>query len=236
VAKISIKNVNIDFPILDFKSRSFRHTVLFSATGGKIGIGSGNIVYIRALEDISCEIEDGDRVGLVGNNGAGKSTFLKMLAGIYAPSSGSLLVKGKISSMLSISLGMDMEASGFENIFIRGAVIGIRPEKMKSLVEEISSFSELGDYLNFPIRTYSTGMLMRLAFSISTCVSSEIILMDEWLSVGDSDFVEKAKGRLKSMVDNSNILVLASHNLGLVKQQCNKIYKLDKGAISKFEG
>ena len=180
---------------------------------------------------MSFEFREGDRVGITGHNGSGKSTLLRVLAGVYEPVSGKLTVQGRIASMLSIALGMDGEATGYENIFICGAVLGERPKHMSRVVDEIVEFCELGDYLEMPVRTYSTGMYMRLAFAISTSIPADIILMDEWLSVGDAAFAEKAQARLNKMLEQAKILVLASHSPDLVKQTCNKVIVLDHGSI-----
>jgi len=205
-----------------------------TATGGILAHDAQDRVTVRALDNISFQFKEGDRVGLLGHNGAGKSTLLRLLAGIYEPSQGHLETYGSISSMLNISLGMDYEATGIENIYLRGHLMGVPPKKMHSLIDEISDFTELGDYLHLPMRTYSSGMAMRLAFAVSTSVEADIILMDEWLSVGDVSFVEKAKKRLDKMVSNSKLIVLASHSKELIESQCNKVFQLDHGKLTKI--
>jgi lipopolysaccharide transport system ATP-binding protein len=191
-------------------------------------------VVVRALNSLSFEFSEGDRVGIIGHNGSGKSTLLRVLAGAYEPVSGSIKVVGRIASMLSISLGMDMEATGYENIYLRGAVMALNPQQIDSLVDEICDFSGLGEYIDMPMRTYSTGMAMRLAFAISTSVAADIILMDEWLSAGDASFSEKAQGRLARLLDQAKILVLATHDEGLIRSTCNRILQLDHGDLVKF--
>lgn len=202
-----------------------------AATGGLLAKDALERVVARALDSISFDFYEGDRIGLIGHNGSGKSTLLRLLAGIYEPTSGFLKVNGHVTSMLSITLGMDMEATGIENIYMRGHIMGIRPRQMKNLIEDIAEFSGLGDYIYLPIRTYSSGMTMRLAFAICTSVDADIILMDEWLSAGDAEFAEKSEARLNKIVGNARIVVLASHNHTMLNQRCNKILRLEHGKI-----
>jgi lipopolysaccharide transport system ATP-binding protein len=232
---IRASNVIVEFPVYGGSNRSLKKVIMRTATGGILAHDSHDKVTVRALDDISFEFTEGDRIGLLGHNGAGKSTLLRLLAGIYEPSQGHIEIQGSISSMLNISLGMDYEATGIENIYLRGHFMGIPPKKMHLLIDEISEFTELGDYLHLPMRTYSSGMAMRLAFAVSTSVDADIILMDEWLSVGDVNFVEKAKIRMDNMVGKSKIIVLASHNRALIESQCNKIYQLEHGKLMFLE-
>lgn len=190
-------------------------------TGGEIGRNVSNQVSVTALHDLSINLKSGDRLGVMGPNGAGKSTLLRVIAGIYAPTSGSIEVKGRIASLIDISLGMELEASGFENIRMRGVMMGLSLKQIKSLEEEIAEFTELGPYLNMPIRSYSTGMHMRLGFAVSTAVPADILLMDEWLSVGDEAFKIKAEKRLEDYVNKSSILVLASHSKETIEKLTN---------------
>jgi lipopolysaccharide transport system ATP-binding protein len=184
---------------------------------------------VKALSDLSFEFSRGDRVGLVGHNGSGKTTLLRVLSGIYEPVRGRLEVSGRVSSLLDLSLGMDHEATGLENIVLRGVLMGLSPSTIETKVDEIAEFSELGDYLSMPIRTYSSGMLLRLAFAVSTCVASEILLLDEWLSVGDAAFRDKAERRLLEMIESSSIVVLASHDENLIKRFCSRVLRLEHG-------
>ena len=190
-------------------------------TGGEIGRNVSNQVSVTALRDLSLNLKSGDRLGVMGPNGAGKSTLLRVIAGIYEPTSGSIEVKGRIASLIDISLGMELEASGFENIRMRGVMMGLSLKQIKSLEEEIADFTELGPYLNMPIRSYSTGMHMRLGFAVSTAVPADILLMDEWLSVGDEAFKIKAEKRLEDYVNKSSILVLASHSKETIEKLTN---------------
>jgi len=234
MAHITARDVFVDFPIYGSHSRSFKKALFRAATGGLIARDHDRVV-VRALNGVSFELRDGDRVGLVGHNGSGKSTLLRVLTGAYEPVAGTVEVDGRVASMLNIQLGMDTEATGYENIYLRGVVMGFRPIEIKPLVDEIVAFSELGDYIHMPMRTYSSGMAMRLAFSVSTCVSAEILLMDEWLSVGDAEFSEKARKRLNDLVGQAKILVLASHDESLIRANCNKIMRLSHGNLTSTE-
>jgi lipopolysaccharide transport system ATP-binding protein len=184
---------------------------------------------------LTFSMHEGDRVALVGHNGSGKTTLLRVLAGAYEPVVGSIEVNGRVASMLSIVLGIDPDATGYENISLRAAIMGMRVRDIPPLVQEICDFSELGEFIDMPIRTYSTGMMMRLAFAISTCVPADIVLMDEWLAVGDPAFREKAQQRLRRMVDRAKILVLASHDERLIRDNCNRILRLDHGTLVSDE-
>ena len=177
----------------------------------------------------------GDRLGLIGHNGSGKSTLLQVLGGIYEPTSGELSVSGEITSMLGISLGMDADGTGLENIYLRGRLLGLSKRRLDGMIDDIAEFAGIGEYLHLPLRTYSSGMAMRLAFSIMTSVDADIILMDEWLSVGDAEFIQKAQARLAKIMDKARMVVIASHNLALVEGQCNVILSLEHGKIVKLE-
>lgn len=232
---IKLKDVSVIFPIYNASNRSLKKRVINMATGGKIATDSGKKVMINSLTNINLELKKGDRVGLTGHNGAGKSTLLRVLSGVYVPSRGTIESNGKIVSLLDISVGMDGESTGYENIMLRGVLLGYSSEQIAEKIDEIAEFSELGDYLNMPMRTYSSGMNLRLAFSIITAFPADIILMDEWLSVGDAGFNKKASERLEEMVKESSILVLASHDEALVKRLCNKIITLEHGQIKEIE-
>lgn len=232
---IIAKNITVDFPIYGIKSRSLKTSIISATIGGGFAKSSSDRVVVRALDEISFEFHEGDRVGLVGHNGSGKSTLLRVLAGIYEPTGGSLSVKGQVASLLDIFLGMDMDATGLENILMRGVIMGVSTRKMRSMVDNIADFSGIGDYLHLPMRTYSSGMAMRLAFATSTSLDADIILMDEWLSVGDAEFVEKAKKRLDTLIKDARMVVIASHNLELIKNQCNRVLKLDHGKAVDFD-
>ena len=227
---IQLDNVSVRFPIYDAKHRSIKQKVLKAATGGAI-LESGKIVEVEALKNVSLEIKEGERVALVGHNGSGKTTLLRVLAGVYAPVTGTVSVKGQITSLLDVTLGMDLEATGLENIYIRGLFMGLKPKAIRQLVNDIVEFSELGGFIDMPVRTYSSGMVLRLAFAISTSIKPEILLMDEWISVGDSDFRKRAEQRLMSLVEQAGILVMATHDNGLAERICSRKVLIQHGSI-----
>ena len=230
MALISLKNVSVSFPIYGAGSASLKKTLASSVTGGRFGKETG-INVVQALSNINLELKSGDRLGLVGHNGAGKSTLLRALAGVYEPSAGEFVRQGTVASLIDPALGIEPDASGVENIMLRGLVMGMSKRQIDDLTPDICEFSGLGEYVNMPVRTYSTGMLMRLAFSISTSVEADILLMDEWLSVGDADFTAKAEQRMKDVVAKSGILVLASHSPELIAKECNRVIHLEHGRI-----
>ncbi len=229
MSRVIAKNIVVEFPVYGGKSRSLKSALIRTATGGLLAKDAADRVVVRAISNLSFEFHEGDRVGIIGHNGSGKSTLLRTIAGAYEPVSGTIDVIGRLATMLSITLGMDTEATGYENIFLRATVMGLRPREIEPLVDEICAFSELGDYIHMPLRTYSSGMSMRLAFAISTSFPADIVLMDEWMSVGDAAFSQKAQDRLKNMIDSAKILILATHDASLIKQNCNKIMRLDHG-------
>jgi lipopolysaccharide transport system ATP-binding protein len=229
VPHISAEGICVEFPIWNPSHRSLKNAVLRATTGGRLARESSTRVVVQALSDLSFEFERGDRIGLVGNNGSGKTTLLRVLSGIYEPVRGRLEVSGRVSSLLDLSLGMDHEATGLENIVLRGVLMGLPPVAIQAKVNEIAEFSELGDYLSMPIRTYSSGMLLRLAFAVSTSVAPEILLLDEWLGVGDAGFRDKAERRLLELIESSAIMVLASHDESLIRRFCSRMLRLEHG-------
>jgi lipopolysaccharide transport system ATP-binding protein len=228
---IEAKDLVVEFPVFTNGHRSLKNAVLNMSTGGKLARSSGNKVSVRAVDNLSFSIKKGERVGLIGHNGSGKTTLLRILAGAYEPVSGYLKVKGRIASLLDINLGMDVDASGYDNIFLRGIMMGLTPQEIRAKTDDIAEFTELGEYLDMPVRTYSSGMQLRLAFAVATSVDADIVVMDEWLSVGDAAFNEKAAQRLKGFVDNASILVIATHSPELLKNVCNRAFKMEHGRI-----
>lgn len=231
MALIKFDNVTVDFPIYNASGRSLKKRLIQVATGGQLGADKDGRVIVRALEGLTFTLKDGDRVGLLGHNGAGKSTLLRLLSGVYHPSSGKAEIKGNIGSLIDISLGTDPEATGRENIYLRGGLLGMTKGQINAQIDEIIEFSELGDFVDMPLRTYSTGMHLRLAFAVSTVIRPEILLMDEWLSVGDEGFKAKAEARMNEVVKSTNILVIASHSKELVRHTCNRVIWLEHGKI-----
>ncbi|WCP67273.1 ABC transporter ATP-binding protein [Vibrio tubiashii] len=232
---LTAENLTVEFPIYENSHRSLKKKVINMTTGGKIGSDAGKHPVVRALDGLNFNIKEGDRVGLVGHNGSGKTTLLRVLNGVYSPVQGSLKATGRIASLLDVSMGLDPDATGFENIFIKGLMDGLSPDVIKGKIDEIADFTELGEYLNLPVKTYSSGMMLRLAFSISTSVEADIIIMDEWLSVGDAAFNQKASERLTSLIDKSSILVIASHDPNLIENVCNRKIHMEHGKIISDE-
>jgi lipopolysaccharide transport system ATP-binding protein len=232
---ICAENLSVEFPVFTQTHRSLKNAVLNATTGGMIAAGAKKRTVVRALDNANFVLKEGDRVGLIGHNGSGKTTLLRVLSGVYEPTGGALSVKGKVIALLELSLGMDNEATGYENIFLRGALLGWKPRELKSHIEEIAAFSELGDYLEMPVKTYSSGMMMRLAFAISTAITADVLLMDEWLSVGDSEFNAKASARLDELLEKSKILVLATHSVELVRRVCNRVFRLEHGIMQEID-
>lgn len=222
MAHIKLHEASVEIPIYSNHNRSIKNSLLKKFTKDKVLPHS-----VKALSNITLQLKDGDRLGVMGPNGAGKSTLLRTLAGVYLPTSGTIEVKGRVASLIDISLGMEVEATGFENIRMRGIMMGLSLKQIKSMEDEIADFSGLGDFLHMPIRTYSTGMHMRLGFAVSTAVEADIILMDEWLSVGDSEFILKAEKRLENFIERSSILVIASHSEDLIKKTTKQILRLE---------
>jgi ABC-type polysaccharide/polyol phosphate transport system ATPase subunit len=192
------------------------------------------IIEVRALQDVSLQFHEGERVGIVGHNGAGKSTLLKVLAGIYPPSQGRRIVEGRISSLFDIALGFEMDASGWENICFRGYLQGETPQTIRAKIQPIADFTELGDFLNMPVRYYSAGMMVRLAFSIATAIEPEILLVDEVLSVGDMAFQEKARVRMREMIAKAKLIVIVSHDLINLTQLCDRAVWMDHGRVRRL--
>jgi lipopolysaccharide transport system ATP-binding protein len=231
MTSMHLENVTVDFPIYNAKSRSLKNQVISLATGGTIGSNSEGHVVIRGLENISLSLKEGERLGLIGHNGSGKTTLLRVMSGVYYPSGGNISINGKCTSLINISLGIDPEATGRENIGIRGALLGFKKKDLAARQVEIEDFSELGSFLDMPVRTYSTGMQLRLAFSISTVIQPEILIMDEWLATGDEGFQHKANERLHDLVNKTKILIIASHSKDLLLNNCTRIVWLEHGKI-----
>lgn len=232
---ISLKNVTVDIPIYNSQSRSLKKTFMGLASGGRIGLSEKGFSIVRSLSNINLEVRDGERVGLLGPNGAGKSTLLRVLGGAYIPTSGEAIIGGKVGSLIDVSLGIDSESTGIENIYLRAALLQIPTRIVDQQLDSIIDFTELGEFINMPVRTYSSGMHMRLAFAVSTMIRPEILLMDEWLSVGDQNFQKKAEQRLNELIKSSSILVIASHSRQLIEKCCTRVVWLENGKI-KAEG
>jgi len=228
---IMTKDACVDFPIFDAKSRSLKKTVM-GLVGGNIASDS-KVPVIEALRDISVTLEHGARVGLVGHNGAGKSTLLRLLSGIYEPTRGVAEIRGRVAPVFDLGVGMDPEISGLENIMIRGLFLGMTRKQMEERVDDIADFTELGDFLRMPLRTYSTGMRVRLALGVVTSIDPEILLLDEGIGAVDAAFLEKSKQRLSELVGRSGLLVFASHSDEFLRELCDSAIWMEHGQIKQ---
>jgi ABC-type polysaccharide/polyol phosphate transport system ATPase subunit len=233
-AVVSLEQVMISFPVYQGGSRSLKKRVLFHGSAGRIGRDASDQVVIEALRDVSFSLHGGDRLALIGANGAGKTTLLRAIAGIYEPIQGQVVTRGRISPMFDINLGIDADLSGFDNIRLRALLLGLMPAEIERRLPEIVEFTELGDYLDMPVRTYSAGMILRLSFAVATCFEPEILLMDEWILAGDAHFMGKAEARVQSFVERASVMVLASHNLELCSRWCTRGIWLDQGSIREL--
>jgi lipopolysaccharide transport system ATP-binding protein len=235
MARIEMTGVSVDFPIYHVNRWSLKHTVLAAVTGRhaaqRFGTDASQRVVVRALRDIDFTLDRGDRLGLVGVNGAGKTTLLRVLAGIYEPVQGSVRVMGDISALIDPTLGMNAELTGRENIMLRGLTSRMSPDAIARLEADVREFSELGDFIDLPVRFYSSGMVVRLGFALATAIQPEVLLMDEWLLAGDATFIEKARIRLEGMVRGADILVLSSHVPTIIAQWCTRVIRLEQGRI-----
>jgi lipopolysaccharide transport system ATP-binding protein len=231
---IELKKVRLELPIYQSSRLSIKKNIINFASGGRIFKADDSYLSVKAIDEITLNLKNGDRLGIVGKNGSGKSTLLRLINGIYKPSSGSIKINGSIGSLIDISLGTDQDMTGRENIFTRGRLIGLGKEYIAKNLDEIINFTELGDFIDIPMSTYSSGMHLRLAFAISTIIKPDILLMDEWLSVGDESFKIKAEKRLKKVLDTAGILVIASHSYEVVTKNCTKVAWLENGKIKKM--
>ena len=236
MAQIDFEEMILDFPVYSAANpRSLKRELVRVATGGLIKRNPKDMFEIRALDGLSLTIEHGVRLGLIGHNGAGKSTLLRMITGIYEPTHGALQIDGAVTALLDVMFAMYEDLTGYENIRLRGALHGLPSKEVKEKEEMIVKNSGLGDYIHMPLRTYSTGMKVRLAFSINTCIQPQILIMDELVGAGDESFKEEAKEKLDSLISSSEIFIIASHNTDWIKDNCNKVLWLDAGK-AKFYG
>ncbi|WP_394550494.1 sugar ABC transporter ATP-binding protein [Pantoea sp. SGAir0180] len=227
---LKLDNVAVSYPIFDVKSRSLKANFVRLTTGGVISSNSRQVT-VDALKNINLTLEHGDRLALIGHNGAGKSTLLKTMAGIYEPTQGAIESKGSIASLLDINLGVNPESSGRENIYSRGMLLGMSKRQINETIDEIIDFTDLADFIDLPVRTYSSGMSVRLAFAISTAVKPDILLLDEVIGAGDANFMDKARKRILNLIESVGILVFSSHSEADVKSFCTKGVVLDAGKI-----
>lgn len=228
-------NVSLSYPVFVADPTSLAGTKSLSKHAGALALDTNaRATSIQALRDISFECKPGDRVGLIGRNGSGKSTLLRVLAGVYEPTEGAVCVEGRVAPMFSVGLGVRRDATGRKNIFLRGLMHGLSRKEARSRVQAIADFSELGPFVDLPVRTYSSGMAMRLSFAMATAFSPDVLLLDEWIGAGDERFQKKASARMHEVVEQSGITVLASHRRALVKEVCNLGLWLDGGEQRAF--
>lgn len=232
MAYIVLDKATIELAIYNSRGRALKSEILRRTVGGGLeNDRDRSVQVVKALNEVSFEARDGDRIGLVGGNGAGKTTLLRLLSRVYPPTSGSASISGRVSSLIDLSLGMDTDATGYENIEMRGIFLGLDRKQALSLIPEVEEFSQLGDFLSLPIRTYSSGMMLRLAFGVSTAVHPDILILDEIIGVGDAAFAERAEQRLHSMIDKANIMFLASHDDKSIKRFCNRTLWMKSGKL-----
>jgi ABC-2 type transport system ATP-binding protein/lipopolysaccharide transport system ATP-binding protein len=232
MALMDLQSVSISLPIFNSRSRGLKYEILRRTVGSNLRHPKKqNITIVQALSDVTLRIKEGDRVGVVGRNGAGKTTLLRVLSRIYPPTAGKIQVVGTVSSMTDLSVGMSPEATGYENIIMRCIMLGLTYKQATALIPDVEEFTELGEYLELPIRTYSAGMMLRLSFAISTAVRPDIIILDEMISVGDAAFVTKARARITNLIQNASILVLATHDDNLLQEFCQTAIWMDYGRV-----
>ena len=229
MARITLDDVTVEYPIYNSRAMSLRNNLIAIGTGGRISREARGIVSVTALEGITLDLRDGDRVGLVGHNGSGKSTLLRTMAGIYQPARGTIRIEGRVSTVFGLGAGLEPELTGYENIVRMAMMLGASRAAAEATVPDVEAFSELGDFLKVPVRTYSDGMRTRLSFGVATAAHPDILLVDEVFGAGDAEFQEKAQRRMAEFVEKSSILVLASHNEALLAHFCDTFVRLDHG-------
>ena len=230
MASIDLVDASVEIPIFNSRGRSLK-TTLIRRVGGQVATDGRDVVTVKALRHLDLSLRPGDRLGLIGHNGAGKSTLLRVFAGSYEPSGGRADIHGTVSSLIDMEMGMDPELTGADNIIQRGVFLGLSLKEARRAIPGVAEFSELGPYLHLPMRTYSSGMRMRLAFATSTTRRPDILLFDEMISFGDAGFAARAKARLDALLDSAKILVLASHDIGSLQSYCNRAVLLEAGTI-----
>ena len=228
MSSIYLENVNLIFNV--WREKRIRDIII----PGSKKFSDFENGSVHAIKDVTLSLKEGDRLAIIGHNGAGKSSLLKLIAGIYPPTTGTLKVNGAVSSMFELATGFEMEQSGWNNIYLRGLMLGQKPDEIKKKMREIADFSELGSFLNMPVKYYSSGMFVRLAFSISTAIEPDILLLDEIIAAGDAAFLDKANRRLKDMVHIAKIMVLVTHSMQSAVDMCNRCIWMERGRVIKF--
>lgn len=232
---LKFNDVTVQYPVYNAHAKSLRNQLIRISTGGNIENEAGQIQIVTALKNVSFSLKEGDAVGLVGHNGAGKSTLLRTMAGIYQPISGNVSRKGRVATVLEMGAGMDPELSGYENITRMSILMGMSFKESKKRVDDIEKFTQLGDFLQLPVRTYSAGMATRLMFAVATSTQPDILLVDEIFGTGDAEFQIKARERMESLIRSVGIFVFASHSKELVAQYCNRFFRLEHGLLKEVE-
>jgi ABC-type polysaccharide/polyol phosphate transport system ATPase subunit len=214
---------------------SLRNQLMRLSTGGLIESEAGHVSLVTALKDVSLELKSGDRIGLIGSNGAGKSTLLRTMAGIYTPTHGRVIREGRLATVFEVGSGMESELSGYENIVRMGMLMGMSQDNARGCIPDVETFTELGDFLQLPVRTYSTGMSMRLMFAVATAIQPQILLVDEMFGTGDAAFQERARIRMQALISSAEIFVFASHSLDLIHNFCNRVFRMEHGALTEVD-
>jgi lipopolysaccharide transport system ATP-binding protein len=229
---IEITGLSIRFPVYGVDAKSLKKHLARVTVGGRVGKSQTGATEVTAISNLELKLKAGDRLGLIGHNGSGKTTLLRALSGAYEPDEGQIEVRGQIASLLDLNLGIDPTATGVDNIRLRGRIAGLTAREIDARLPEIAEFTGLGPYLEMPLKTYSAGMQARLAFAVATSVEADVLLMDEWIAVGDAQFQKIAHRRLLKLMERAGILVLASHDLDLIRLYCNKVMKMEAGVAS----
>ena len=228
--ELVVDGLSVDFPLYHGSARSLKKTMM-AAASGRFGKDTASRTVVQALREVSFRLEAGDRLGLVGGNGAGKSTLLRAVAGIYEPVQGSVRVRGALKALLDTNLGMNPELTGRENILLRGLYDGMSRAAVAQLAADVQEFADLGEFLDLPVRFYSSGMVVRLGFGLATAIRPQVLLMDEWFMAGDNAFKDKAHARLESVVRGAEILVITSHMPDVILEWCTRVIWLDGGRV-----
>ena len=230
---IKFDNVTLDYPIYNAHNVSLRHKIVNVVTGGKIAKNANKGTVVTALKNVSFSLNDGDKVGLYGHNGAGKTTLLRCIAGIYEPNQGQIIREGVIKPLIDVGAGLEPEMTGYYNIERMLLLQGHTLHHLQDDIKKVEEFSDLHDFLYLPVRTYSSGMMMRLIFAISVITNPDILIMDEFFSVGDDNFKHKAQAKIEQMMNQCSILVFASHDYSLLAKNCNRIFTLCNGVVEE---
>lgn len=231
MTNIILKDVYLNYPVFSSDSRSFKKNVLNKIKSEKFKKNKSDILHIQALKNINLKINEGDKIGIYGNNGSGKSSLLKIISGIYYPSNGIINVEGSINSLISLNAGFNENLTGKENSIFKLKLLGLKKDEINDKLDEIKNFSGLNEFFFLPIKTYSSGMLLRLSFSLSILCPHDILIMDEWLSVGDDKFQQQALSKINEIIQKSKILIIASQSKDVLEKLCNKIITLKDGKI-----